>query len=94
MYRKFDVTGNLLFAQYFFFEKVNTAIVPKLLVTFPIKERLSIANTLHCIACMAGAESRKRTDIIAAFRFRCNDVAFQAPVPPMQARICMRGSLY
>jgi hypothetical protein len=26
MYRKFDVTGNLLFAQYFFFEEVNTAI--------------------------------------------------------------------
>jgi hypothetical protein len=25
MYRKFDVTGNLLFAQYFFFEEVNTA---------------------------------------------------------------------
>jgi hypothetical protein len=26
MYRKFDVTGNLLFAQYFF-EEVNTAYV-------------------------------------------------------------------
>jgi hypothetical protein len=26
MYRKFDVTGNLLFVQYFFFEEVNTAI--------------------------------------------------------------------
>jgi hypothetical protein len=25
MYRKFDVMGNLLFAQYFFFEEVNTA---------------------------------------------------------------------
>jgi hypothetical protein len=27
MYRKFDVTGNLLFAHYFFFEEVNTAMV-------------------------------------------------------------------
>jgi hypothetical protein len=26
MYRKFDVTGNLLFAQYFFFKEVNTAL--------------------------------------------------------------------
>jgi hypothetical protein len=26
MYRKFDVTGNLLFAQCFFFEEVNTAL--------------------------------------------------------------------
>jgi hypothetical protein len=25
MYRKFDVTGNLLFAQCFFFEELNTA---------------------------------------------------------------------
>jgi hypothetical protein len=25
MYRKFDVTENLLFAQYFFFEEINTA---------------------------------------------------------------------
>jgi hypothetical protein len=27
MYRKFDVTGNLLFAQYFFFDEVNTALI-------------------------------------------------------------------
>jgi hypothetical protein len=42
MYRKFDVTGNLLFAQYFFFEEVNTATDACLPAGHP--------GTHHCIS--------------------------------------------
>jgi hypothetical protein len=45
MYHKFDVTGNLLFAQYFFFEEVNIA-QEKLLSGLYIEE-----THLHSSAC-------------------------------------------